>query len=97
MREHILDKDSISRGGIVDQNMGDGADQFAVLDNGGATRPLPVAEEGRGASGSGLCATQPRRRQGAHRAPQQESRTLLCQVGDKRILCFSADFMRFCR
>ena len=38
---------------------------------GGATRPPPVAGGGRGASGRGRCATQPLRRQGAHRAPQQ--------------------------
>ena len=44
--------------------------------NRGATRPLPVAEEGRGASGRGRCATQPHRRQGAHRAPQQDSSIL---------------------
>ena len=37
----------------------------------GATGAPPVADEATGASGSGRCATQPRRRQGAHRAPQQ--------------------------
>ena len=40
----------------------------------GATRALPVADAARGASGRGLWATQARRRQGAHRAPQQEGR-----------------------
>ena len=51
--EHIFNKNSIAGGGVVDQDVGNGADEFAVLDDGGATRPLPVAEEGRGASGSG--------------------------------------------
>ena len=37
----------------------------------GAMRPLPVAEKGSRASGRGLCATQPHRWQGEHRAPQQ--------------------------
>ena len=73
--QHIFDENAISGSWIVDENVGHSADELAVLDDGGATRPLPVAEEGRGASGSGLCATQPRRRQGAHREPQQESRT----------------------
>ena len=95
--QHVFDENAVAGGGVVDEDMGDGTDEPAVLDDGGATRPLPVAEEGRGASGSGLCATQPHRRQGAHRVPQQESRTLLCQAGDKEILCFSAVFMRICR
>ena len=44
---------------------------------GGATRALPVADAARGASGSGRCATQLHRQQGAHRAPQQGSSILL--------------------
>ena len=51
--EHILNEDAISGGRIVNKDMSNGADELAVLDDGGATRPLPVAEEGRGASGSG--------------------------------------------
>ena len=51
--EHIFDKDAVAAGGIAHQNVGDRADELSVLDDGGATRPLPVAEEGRGASGSG--------------------------------------------
>ena len=36
--EHILEEDPVTRGGIVDQNMGDGAHDLAVLDDGGAGR-----------------------------------------------------------
>ena len=77
--QHIFDEDAVAHGGVIDQHMGHCPDEFSILDDGGATRPLPVAEEGRGASGSGLCATLPHRRQGAHRVPQQESRTPVCQ------------------
>jgi len=41
----------------------------------GARGALPVADEATRASGSGRCATQPLRRQGAHRAPQQDTGT----------------------
>ena len=51
--QHIFDEDAVAGGGVIYKHMGHGADEFAVLDDGGATRPLPVAEEGRGASGSG--------------------------------------------
>ena len=34
--QHIFDEDAIASGGIVDQDMGDGTYQFAVLDNGAA-------------------------------------------------------------
>ena len=37
----------------------------------GAIRVLPAADEARGASGRGRCATQAHRRQGAHRAPRE--------------------------
>ena len=37
----------------------------------GARGALPVADKATRASGSGRCATQAHRRQGAHRAPQQ--------------------------
>ena len=32
--EHIFNKDTVSRCGVVDQDMGHGTDQFAVLDDG---------------------------------------------------------------
>ena len=51
--KHIFNKNAAASGGVVDQNVGHRANELAVLDDGGATRPLPVAEEGRGASGSG--------------------------------------------
>ena len=41
----------------------------------GARGALPVADEATRASGNGRCATQPRHRQGAHRAPQQDTGT----------------------
>ena len=34
--EHVFDEDTVAGGGIVDEDMGDGADQLAVLDNGTA-------------------------------------------------------------
>ena len=34
--KHIFNKDSIPHCWIIDQNMGDGADELAVLDNGTA-------------------------------------------------------------
>ena len=34
--EHIFDKNTISRGGVVNENVGHGANQFAVLDDGAA-------------------------------------------------------------
>ena len=40
----------------------------------GVRGALPVADEATRASGRGRCATQPRPRQGAHRAPQQDTR-----------------------
>ena len=42
-----------------------------------------MAETGRGASGRGRCATKPHRRQGAHRAPQQEE---LADIGFPHIV-----------
>ena len=41
----------------------------------GARGALPVADEATRASGSGRCTTQPLRRQGVHRAPQQDTGT----------------------
>ena len=43
----------------------------------GAREALLVADEATRASGSGRCATQPRRGQGAHRAPQQDTGTII--------------------
>lgn len=40
MRQHIFYKDSISFAGILYQHMGHGADQVAVLDDGGAAHAL---------------------------------------------------------
>ena len=34
--KHVFDEDAIAGGGIVNQHMGNGANQFAVLDDGGA-------------------------------------------------------------
>ena len=34
--QHILDEDAVACGGIVDENVGDGADKLAVLDDGRA-------------------------------------------------------------
>ena len=34
--QHIFNKDAIARRGLVDQRMGHGADEFAVLQNGTA-------------------------------------------------------------
>ena len=34
--QHILDEDAVPRGGIVDQHVGDGTNQLAVLDDRGA-------------------------------------------------------------
>ena len=31
--QHILNKDPISLGGVIDEDVGDGADQFAVLND----------------------------------------------------------------
>ena len=33
---HIIDEDPVPRCGVVDENVGDGAHQLAVLDNGAA-------------------------------------------------------------
>ena len=30
--EHIFDEDSVARGGIIDEHVGDGSDELAVLD-----------------------------------------------------------------
>ena len=38
--EHILNKNSISTRGIVDQHVGDGSDELAVLDDGRARHAL---------------------------------------------------------
>ncbi len=32
--QHILDKDSLAFSRVVDKDVGDGADEFTVLDNG---------------------------------------------------------------
>ena len=34
--QHILGKDPVARGGVVDQDVGHGADELAVLVDGGA-------------------------------------------------------------
>ena len=34
--EHIFDEDAISRGGVADEDVGDGADELSVLDDGAA-------------------------------------------------------------
>ena len=34
--QHVFDEDAVSLRGIVNQNMGNGADEFAVLDDGTA-------------------------------------------------------------
>ena len=34
--QHILDQDAVTHGGIIDQHVGHGADEFAVLDDGAA-------------------------------------------------------------
>ena len=34
--QHVFDEDAIFRCGVVDQNMGDGADEFVILDDGAA-------------------------------------------------------------
>ena len=34
--QHVFDEDAISGSGIVDEDVGDGADEFAVLDDGAA-------------------------------------------------------------
>ena len=36
IREHILQKDAVSRGGVVDEDVGDGTDELAVLNDGRA-------------------------------------------------------------
>ena len=36
--EHILDEDAISRGGIVDEDVGHRAHELAVLNDGGAAQ-----------------------------------------------------------
>ena len=32
--QHVFNEDAVAAGGVVDQDVGDGADQVAVLDNG---------------------------------------------------------------
>ena len=34
--QHVFDEDAVATGWVVDQDVGDGADQFSVLDDGGA-------------------------------------------------------------
>jgi len=34
--EHIFDEDAISHGGVADEDVGDGADELSVLDDGAA-------------------------------------------------------------
>ena len=36
LTQHVVDKYSVPRGGVVDQDMGDRTDELAVLDQGGA-------------------------------------------------------------
>ena len=38
--EHVFNKDAISRGRVVDEDVGDGTDELAVLNDGGATHSL---------------------------------------------------------
>ena len=44
--QHIFNKDAISGSGVVDENVGDSADEFAVLDNGTAAHTLDDAAGG---------------------------------------------------
>ena len=32
--QHVFDEDAVTHGGVVDENVGDGADEFAVLNDG---------------------------------------------------------------
>ena len=34
--EHIFDEDAVAGGGVIDEDVGDGADELAVLNNGAA-------------------------------------------------------------
>ena len=34
--QHVFDEDAIAGGGVVDEDVGDGADEFAVLNDGTA-------------------------------------------------------------
>ena len=36
--QHVFEEDPISRGGIVDQHVGDGTDDLAVLDDGASAQ-----------------------------------------------------------
>ena len=38
--QHLFDEDAVAAGGVVDEDMGDRADEFAVLENGRAAHPL---------------------------------------------------------
>ena len=38
MLQHILDKDSVSSGAVLHQNMGDGPDELSVLNDGAAAQ-----------------------------------------------------------
>ena len=44
--QHIFDKNTVAHGGVVDKDMGDCADELAVLDNGGAGHSLNDAPGG---------------------------------------------------
>ena len=55
--KHIFDKDTITHSRVIDEDVGDGADEVSVLDNGGAMGAPPVADTATRASGSGRCAT----------------------------------------
>ena len=34
--QHVFDEDAVAGGGVIDQDVGDGADEVSVLDNGRA-------------------------------------------------------------
>ena len=43
MRKHIFNKYPVAFGGVLDEDVGDGADEFAVLDDGAAAHALDDA------------------------------------------------------
>ena len=46
--QHVFNEDAVAAGGVVDQHVGDGADQVAVLDNGTSAHALDDAAGGFG-------------------------------------------------
>ena len=43
MLEHVFDKDSVAFGAVLDEDVGYGADEFVVLDDGAAAHALDDA------------------------------------------------------